>query len=55
MGKVYLKEWKRDEDCIRLVYQDGSKLYVRYEAFNCAFGCSVSADKNAVQRNFSIE
>lgn len=55
MGKVYLKEWKREEDRVRLIYQDGSELFVRYEDFNRAFGCIVSAEKNVVQRDFTIE
>lgn len=54
MKKVYLQDWKRDGDRVRLLYQDGSELFVRYEDFNRAFGCIVSADKSAVRRDFAI-
>lgn len=55
MEKVNLKEWKREGDRVRLIYQDGSELFVRYEDFNRAFGCIVSAEKSAIQRDFVIE
>lgn len=55
MEKVYLENWKREDDRVRLTYQDGSELLVRYEDFNRAFGCIVSADKDAIQRDFAIE
>lgn len=55
MEKVNLKEWKREGDRVRLIYQDGSKLFVRYEDFNRAFGCIVSAEKSAIQRDFAIK
>lgn len=55
MEKVYLKEWKREGDRVRLIYQDGSELFVRYEDFNRAFGCIVSAEKSAIQRDFAIK
>lgn len=55
MGNVYLRDWRREGDRVRLIYRDGSELFVQYEDFNRAFGCIVSADKNAVQRDFAIE
>lgn len=54
MEKVFLKEWKREGDRVRLIYQDGTELFVRYEDFNRAFGCIVSTEKRAIQRDFAI-
>ena len=56
MEKVYLQDWKRDGDGdrVQLLYRDGSELFVSYEDFNRAFGCIVSAEKNAVQQDFAI-
>ena len=54
MEKVYLQEWKQEGDRVRLTYQDGSELFVRYEDFRRAFGCIVSADKDTVLRDFAI-
>lgn len=35
MEKVYLQDWKRGGDRVRLLYQDGSELFVRYEDQPC--------------------
>ena len=55
MEKVYLMAWKHEEDRFSLIYLDGSELFVRYEDFNRAFGCIVSAEKADVQRDFAIK
>lgn len=54
MEKVYLQDWKREGDRVRLLYQDGSELFVWYEDFNRAFGCIISTEKDAIQRDFAI-
>ena len=54
MLKVYLQDWKREGDRVRLIYRDGTELFVRYEDFNRAFGCIVSTEKDAIQRDFAI-
>lgn len=45
MEKVYLQDWEREGDRVRLIYRDGTELFVRYEDFNRAFGCIVSTEK----------
>lgn len=55
MENTYLRDWKRDGERVRLIYRDGSELFVRCEDFNRAFGCIVSADKNTIQRDFAIK
>ena len=54
MKKIYLKDWKQEGDRVILIYNDGSELIVRYEDFNRAFGCILSAEKDAVKRDFAI-
>lgn len=52
--EIHLRDWKPEGNRIRLIYQDESELFVRREDFNRAFGCIVSAEKDAVLRDFAV-
>lgn len=40
---------------INLTYEDDSVLYIGVGDFNRAFGCIISASKDAVERDFAID
>lgn len=48
MEKVYLKEWKREGNRVRIIYHNGSELFVRYEDFNLTFGCIILPFQNDI-------
>ena len=54
MKDIFLKEWSYAGENIRLVYEDGSELFVSKVDFDRAFGCIVSASKSAVEKDFAI-
>ena len=43
MKDVFLKKWEYAGDNVRLVYRDGTVMYVSKTDFDRAFGCIVSA------------
>lgn len=54
MKDVFLKKWAYAGDKVRLVYKDGTEVFVATTDFNRAFGCIVSAPKADVVRDFSL-
>ena len=52
--KVYLKEWTKEGDRVRLLYRDGMVAYVNADDFNRAFGCIVSGEKENIVRDFAV-
>lgn len=52
--KVYLKEWTKEGDRVRLLYRDGTVAYVNADDFNRAFGCIVSSVKEDIIRDFAV-
>ncbi len=55
-NKVYLDNWKpMDNGTVKLTYKDGEEVYVQKTDFDRAFGAIVSADKDAVVRDFAIK
>lgn len=55
MKDVFLRKWEYAGDCIRLVYEDGTVLFVSKIDFDRAFGCIVSAPKSDIVRDFAID
>ncbi len=51
---VYLKEWTKEGDKVRLTYHDGTVVYVKADKFSQAFGPIVSGEKSAIIRDFAI-
>lgn len=55
MGKrVSLLDWKYDGDKVRLLYVDGTVLFVRKSDFNEHFGFVVNVDKDCVRRTLDV-
>lgn len=54
MKDVFLKKWEYAGDNVRLVYRDGTVMYVSKTDFDRAFGCIVSAPKADIVRDFVI-
>ena len=52
--KVYLKEWTKEGDRVRLLYRDGMVAYVNADDFNRAFGCIVSGEKENIFIDFVV-
>jgi len=52
---IYLDKWNYDGDKVKLVYKDGSVVYVKKADFDRAFGCIVSATKSDIIRDFAID
>lgn len=53
--KVYLAKWNYEGDKIRLVYQDGTSLFVTKKDFDRAFGCIISLTKAEAEEDFAIK
>lgn len=54
-NKIHLKNWTPEgPEKIKLTYQDGSILYVKKPDFDRAFGAIISADKEAIERDFAL-
>lgn len=50
-----LKEWNYfDSAKVRLLYNDGTEVFVSKKDFDRAFGCIVSATKEEIIRDFAI-
>lgn len=54
-GKVSLASWRYAGDKVRLLYEDGSIVFVSKEDFDRAFGAIISASKEDVVNDFAIE
>lgn len=54
MKRICVIDWSYDGDKVKLTYSDGTKLFVRLEDFNRAFGAILNAEKEAVERDFAI-
>lgn len=54
MKDTFLKNWNYAGEKVRLVYDDGSEVFVSKTDFDRAFGCIVSAPKSAIARDFAI-
>lgn len=52
MKSEQLKEWFYEGNKIRLVYKDGSELYISREVFNRSFGCIITIPKSTVMKEF---
>lgn len=52
--KIYLKKWKIKGDKVKLVYEDGTKVFVSKTDFDRAFGCICSAPKADIIRDFAL-
>jgi len=50
-----LSRWNYDGDRVRLVYHNGSVLYVTKNDFNRAFGCIIALTKSEAEENFAIK
>ena len=55
MRDVYLTEWQMEGDVARLHYSDDTVVCVRKEDFNRTFAGIITADKDAVVREFAID
>jgi hypothetical protein len=55
MKENFVKNWNCINGKVRLLYDDGSEVFVSKTDFNRAFGCIVSAPKSAIIRDFAIE
>ena len=54
--RINLKNWEKEDPArIKLTYEDDSVLYVGVGDFNRAFGCIISASKEAVETDFAID
>lgn len=49
---ICLKDWQIQGNRVCLTYSDDTSLYISKSDFDRAFGCIISADKNAVIRDF---
>lgn len=52
---IILKDWKEEEDKVRLIYSDDSTLFVSKKDFNRAFGCIIALTKEEAERDFAIK
>ncbi len=52
--RVNLLLWNFEGDKVRLVYVDGTVLYVQKSDFNEHFGFIVNVDKDSVLRSFQV-
>lgn len=50
-----LKNWTPEGSKIKLTYEDGDVLYVNKPDFDRAFGAIISADKEAIKRDFALK
>lgn len=55
MGKkVHLKKYKIKGKKVKLIYRNGTSLFVRKVDFDRAFQCMVSCTKSEIKRDFAI-
>ena len=55
MKRINLKAWELVGCKVRLVYEDNDIVYIHKSDFDRAFGPIISADKNDVLRDYSIQ
>lgn len=51
---VYLKKYKVKGEKVKLIYQNGTSLFVRRTDFDRAFQCMVTCPKSEIKRDFAI-
>lgn len=53
--RINLRDWFKENDKVKLIYEDNSIVYIKESDFDRAFGTIVSLSKEDVIRDFAID
>ena len=52
--RICLKDWERQGDKVKLIYEDGDVFYVSWEDFNRTTISFINGEKDIIRKEFAI-